>query len=116
MRLLVGATCIAIIAAVGYYFWGEYSRHLAATAAENSRQAAVEAERKQQDLDDLEVIRNGVACRSLTQIAVSINGDLTAMDATSHRRLRLCVTSGAIWPFDRGELERIGLIEKLLAG
>ena len=26
MKALVGATCIAVIAFVGYFFWGEYSR------------------------------------------------------------------------------------------
>ncbi len=37
MRLLVGAACVAIIAAVGYYFWSEYQTSVAAKAAEKER-------------------------------------------------------------------------------
>ncbi len=32
MRYLIGAACIAVIAAVGYYFWGEWQAHQAAVA------------------------------------------------------------------------------------
>ena len=27
MKILIGAACIAVIAFVGYYFWGEYRQH-----------------------------------------------------------------------------------------
>lgn len=40
MRTLIGAACIAVIAFVGYYFWGEWSR----TQAESVEQAAFEDE------------------------------------------------------------------------
>lgn len=50
MRLLVAAACIAILAAVGYFFWGEYQAaadgKLRADAAEAVRQLRVEADRK----------------------------------------------------------------------
>lgn len=39
MRLLVGATCVAVIAFIGYFFWGEYQarqkQKLAEIRAEN---------------------------------------------------------------------------------
>lgn len=46
MKALVAAACIAIIAAVGYYFWQEHQRSLVArgiAAASARREAAVKA-------------------------------------------------------------------------
>lgn len=37
MRALVAVTCIAVLAAVGYYFWGEYSE----AQAKYERQAKI---------------------------------------------------------------------------
>lgn len=34
MKALVTATCVAILAATGYFFWGEYKAYAARTAAE----------------------------------------------------------------------------------
>lgn len=33
MKTLIAATCIAVLGAVGYFFWGEYSRYSERTAA-----------------------------------------------------------------------------------
>lgn len=37
MRLLIGTTCVAIIAFVGYFFWGEYAKNQAAQRVEQTR-------------------------------------------------------------------------------
>lgn len=42
MRTLVAAACIAVLAFVGYYFWGEYSRaKLALQKEENAARAVL---------------------------------------------------------------------------
>lgn len=50
MKALIGTTCIAILAAVGYFFWGEYQAaadaKLRADAVEAVRQLRAEADRK----------------------------------------------------------------------
>ena len=40
MRFLVGAACVAVIAFVGYYFWGEYQQSQAASRAAQARNKA----------------------------------------------------------------------------
>ena len=37
MKALVGATCIAVIAFVGYFFWGEYAKETAREKAAVAR-------------------------------------------------------------------------------
>ncbi|MER2536025.1 MAG: hypothetical protein ABTQ31_12765 [Rhizobiaceae bacterium] len=44
MRALVAAACIAIIAAVGYYFWSEYSTYRQAELRHAQYTSAVEKE------------------------------------------------------------------------
>lgn len=38
LKTLIGAACLAILAAVGYFFWGEYQTKLAANAAVSREQ------------------------------------------------------------------------------
>lgn len=38
MRLLIGAACVSIILAVGYYFWQEYERSQRVAAVERQAQ------------------------------------------------------------------------------
>lgn len=40
MRILIGATCIAVLAAVGYYFWGEWQTSARSAQIEQSREGA----------------------------------------------------------------------------
>lgn len=52
MKALIGAACIAVIAFVGYFFWGEYEKSQAASrAAKASYQEALEQVRKQKNDD-----------------------------------------------------------------
>lgn len=41
MRTLVAAACIAVLAFVGYYFWGEYEKSVARAEAERRAEAAM---------------------------------------------------------------------------
>lgn len=100
MRALIAATCIAVLAVVGYYFWGEYTRY--------SKQRAEAAEAiRVRNIEDLASI-TGRDCRTYTEEAVSAHDAGRVMDPTSERRLRLCVNGSEMWPFDRSELKRIG--------
>lgn len=40
LKALIAVACVAIIAAVGYYFWSEYQRTLAAEDAAHERSVA----------------------------------------------------------------------------
>lgn len=43
MKALIAATCVAVLAAVGYYFWSEYSAHkLRTEIAQNNQRARLE--------------------------------------------------------------------------
>jgi predicted negative regulator of RcsB-dependent stress response len=46
MRFLIGAACVAVIAFVGYFFWGEYNK---SQAIERAMQAAQQAKTEQRD-------------------------------------------------------------------
>lgn len=45
MKALIAAACVAVILAVGYYFWGEYSHHAEQAAANAAANTAMEAKR-----------------------------------------------------------------------
>lgn len=52
MRVLIGLTCVAVIAFVGYFFWGEYEKSQAATkAARAMYQSALEQVKEQRDTE-----------------------------------------------------------------
>lgn len=42
MRALVAATCIAILAAIGYFFWGEYQAAADAKLRADAKKAVIE--------------------------------------------------------------------------
>lgn len=47
LKLLVGTACVAVIAAVGYFFWGEYDQYSQRVEREQEIEAA-KVEREQQ--------------------------------------------------------------------
>ncbi|GEM_PF-3353886 len=52
MRVLIGATCVAVLAFVGYFFWGEYQQSQAATrAAQAMHKATMEKQKEQRDFE-----------------------------------------------------------------
>jgi len=42
MKALVAVTCIAVLAAVGFFFWGEYSEHRANSVERANKDAALQ--------------------------------------------------------------------------
>lgn len=104
MKALIATTCIAVLAAVGYYFWNEYSRY-------SENQAAIAEQVRNRNAEDQAHI-SGPECRGYAAAAVTTGG---AIDDQTKRRLRLCISQQELWPFDRDELIRIGIYDRLVA-
>lgn len=99
LKGLVAAACVAVLAFVGYFFWGERTR-----AIEGSEALKAQELIKAQSIDcrtyALEVLKqqDQKPITALTDIA-----------AESREALRLCVKFGRLQPFEQAEFEKTGL-------
>lgn len=65
MKALVAVTCIAVLAAVGYYFWSEYSDAQTAVRLQEMKDAAEEANRAYLESDDYKKCRQSLNSSAL---------------------------------------------------
>ena len=65
MRALVAVTCIAVLAAVGYYFWGEYSDAQKVARLQEMKSAAEKAHLERLSSEDYKKCRNSLNSSAL---------------------------------------------------
>lgn len=65
MRALVAVTCIAVLAAVGYFFWNEYSNAQASLRLQEMKAAAEKANKEYLESDDYKKCRQSLNSSAL---------------------------------------------------
>lgn len=92
MKALIAAACIAVLAFVGYYFWGEYERARAAAtyaeSVEDSRREIFSLAAKSVGLNDEQRARN--YCDVLSRI----NQNNSDKSSERERVLNICRSFG----------------------
>lgn len=65
MRALVAVTCVAVLAAVGYYFWSEYSEAQKIARLQEMKNAAEKANLERLSSEDYKKCRNSLYSSAL---------------------------------------------------
>jgi len=99
MKFLQAVTCLAVLATIGYYFWGEYRTHVARQAAYQAKaEAAVTAAMR----DAATELAATGRCTALAKAITDARGELSPSDL-SHARL--CYTYASLTAFERNSFD-----------
>ena len=106
MKVLVGAACVAVIAAVAYFFWGEYSRYHDAAASARQKSMA-------QAIESANALATSGRCDEITTALVNVpKGEtLTLSDIPAEMMgdLRSCLLATNLGAYADHQLDRLNV-------
>jgi hypothetical protein len=95
MRALVAITCVAVLAAIGYFFWSEY--RVAKRQADDELASANKAEAARLTARAAELVSSG-RCTAIAKALTDSQGSLPATDLAD---ARTCAQYGQLTAFER---------------
>lgn len=99
MRVLVAITCLAVLAAIGYFFWSEYRESEQRKAAQIARGEQVIREEMQKEAARL---ASAGRCTALAKAVTDSQGKLPSADLPD---ARICYQYGDLTAFERNSFE-----------
>ena len=99
MRVLVAITCLAVLAAIGYFFWSEYR---ASAEQQAAREALAHQAARAANTTAAEKLASAGRCTALAKALTNGQGKLSAEDLPD---ARLCYEFAALTAFERNSFD-----------